>query len=627
MELERMRFDDGSIGSVLSAGSSCRRVALCACVSLSLVVAEAAFAQTRVEPTRAGGATAVSSRPAGPRAPATAAGRGAALGDGNALGGQTFQWTRTTGAGQSLGGGNLLDANTQVGSGRSNNAATPVDYNARNLLVTGNVAGGRGFRGSVGYTADTDFRGRTGSDDTFNFEAGSAYSNVVFSSSAMSRDRFLTAQGLGAFEYRRESTPIGIQQQRAAMDQPDSRMRLDRANTAMSLGRLNYDAGEDRVVATGNLGSGESVRYIVSPLRGLQTEKLSDPVVQSGLGLYEQARARQEIALGLAKPEDFSPRARAIERGMLDTQLKPAESGQAPLQDNRMFAPGYLDILKSVDTATRRKTSDETATVDRVKSDLAEVERSRREAGRLPVMEEGTESREPATRPSTEPSREREPSDLERATDRIAPGAPQGARDPLLEPTSAEGEREREREKSRGKIMSVQEMAEVLRHGQTINTLASDDRRRLGELISLGQTALKAGDYFAAERRFIQAQDYRSGNPMIEVGMAHAQLGGGTYLSATLTLRQLFMSHPELIDTRYDRALLPSGERLDSAVKRIRERIALGEDRSDYGFLLAYIGHQAGDRALVEEGLREVAGTPSLETYGELLRGIWLGGK
>lgn len=292
-----------------------------------------------------------------------------------------------------------------------------------------------------------------------------------------------------------------------------------------------------------------------------------------------------------------------------------------------MLAPGYLDILRSVDTATRRTTSDETATVDRVKSDLAEIERSRRETGRLPSAADPTERREPATRPSTEPGREREPSDLERATERIAPGAPQGARDPLLEATSAEGEREREREKSRGKIMSVQEMAEVLRHGQTINTLASDDRRRLGELIGLGQTALKAGDYFAAERRFIQAQDYRSGNPMIEVGMAHAQLGGGTYLSATLTLRQLFMAHPELIDTRYDRALLPSGERLESAVKRIRERIALGEDRSDYGFLLAYIGHQTGDRALVEEGLREVAGTPSLDTYGELLRGIWLGGK
>ncbi len=597
--------------------SSLRRpfVQLTLAVTLSLVVAEAGFAQTQIQPTRVGGATPTVSRPAGPRAPGTAAGRGSALGDGNALGSQTFQWSRTSGAGQVLGGGNLLDANTQVGSGRSNNLVVPVDYNARNLLVTGNVAGGRGFRGSVGYTADTDFRGQTGSDDTFNFEADSAYSNIVFNSSAMSRDRFLMAQGIGTFEYRRESTPMGLQQQRGAMDQPDSRLRLDRANTAMALGRLNYETGEDRTVATGTSPDGDSIRYIMSPLRGLQSERTADPVVQSGLGLYEQARARQEIAQGLAKPEDFSPRQRAVDRGMLDTQVKPTEVGEQARTESRVFAPGYLDILQSVDAATARKTSDETATVERVKSDLDALERSRRDQspdGRSSSPGTGTVDR------PTDDRRERpiEPS-----------GATTGRRDPLLEATSAEPDRELDREKIRGRIMTVEEMAEVLRHGQTITTLTTDDTRRLGELMRSGESALKAGNFFAAERRFLQAKDFRTANPMIEVGLAHAQIGGGTYLSAALTLRQLFKTHPELIDTRYDRALLPNPERLATVLTRVRERMALGEDRPTYGFVLAYIGHQIGDRALVEEGLREIAGTPSLDTSGELLRGIWLSEK
>lgn len=590
------------------------RVQLTLAVSLALIVAEAAVAQTRIQPTRVGGATptAAANRPAGPRAPATAAGRGEALGDGNALGSQTFQWSRTSGAGQVLGSGNLLDANTQVGSGRSNAPAVPVDFNARNLLVTGNVAGGRGFRGSVGYTADTDFRGRTGSDDTFSFEADSAYSNVVFSSSAIARDRFLTAQGIGTFEYRRESTPIGLQQQRVATDQPDSRLRLDRANTAMAIGRMNYDTGEDRIVANGSAPDGAPIRFIISPLRGLQSERMTDPVVQSGLGLYEQARARQEIALGLAKPEDYSPRRRAVERGMLDTQVKPDQLGDAARSETRVFAPGYLDILKSVDAAAARKTSDETATVDRVKRDLEEIERTRREG----TSGAPTEEKGPAG-VVVPPEKDGEKKDADA-------GAGRGKLDPLLEATSAEPDRELDREKIRGRIMTVDEMAEVLRHGGTITTLTTDDQRRLGELMRLGETALKQGDFFAAERRFLQAKDYRTGNPMIEVGMAHAQLGGGTYLSSALTLRQLFKSNPELIDTRYDRSLLPDSERLATVVKRIRDRMAMGEDRPSYGFLLAYIGHQTNDRALVEEGLREVAGTPSLDTYGELLRGVWL---
>lgn len=99
------------------------------------------------------------------------------------------------------------------------------------------------------------------------------------------------------------------------------------------------------------------------------------------------------------------------------------------------------------------------------------------------------------------------------------------------------------------------------------------------------------------------------------------------YLSASLSLRNLFKTHPELIDTKYDRALLPAPDRLDSALKLIRERVGAGEDRPNYGFLLAYIGHQTGDKALVEEGLGFVKGNESLDTYGALLRGIWLGGK
>lgn len=612
------------------SASTARRPALLlvAIASLTLAVAEAGFAQTQIQPNRItpSGSSTSSGRPAGPNAPGTAAGRGAALGDGNRMGGQTFQWSRTSGSGMAMGAGNRLDSNTQVGAGRSNSPTTPVDYNSRNLLVTGNVAGGRGFRGSVGYTADTDFRGKTGSDATFKFEADSAYSNVVFGSSSMSRDRFLVAQGLGAFEYRRESTPIGLQAQRIAADQPDSRMRLDRANTAMALGRLNYEAGEDRTVATGNAPSGEPIRYIVSPLRGLQTERLTDPVVKSGLGLYEQARARQEIAMGLAKPEDFAPRARAVERGMLDTQVKPTDIGEASRMQAQLFSQGYLDILKSVDTAAARKTGDEGATIDRVKRDLDEMTKPR-VPGKLDLEKLDAE-KERAEKEAKEAA-------AKQATDGVPPVEPDGATagqargkdDPLLKSTDREAEREKDREKVRGKLMTVDEMAEVLRHGKTVTTLGREDKRRVDELTALGEAALKSGDYFAAERRFLQAQDYRTGNPLIEVGMAHAQLGGGLYLSASLTLRNLMKTHPELLDTRYDRALLPAPSRLEDAVKLIRERIAAGEDRANYGFLLAYIGHQTGDKSLVEEGLKQVEGNESLDTYGALLRGIWLGTK
>ena len=591
--------------------------------SLTLAVAQAGFAQTQIQPNRIT-PSGPAGRPAGPNAPATAAGRGQSFGDGNAMGGQTFQWSRTGGSGRAMGSGNLLDSNTQVGAGRSNNPVTPVDYNARNLVVTGNVAGGRGFRGSVGYTADTDFRGTTGSDATFRFEADSAYSNIAFNSSSLSRDRFLVAQGLGAFEYRRESTPVGVDAQRTSLDQSDSRLRLDRANTAMAVGRLNYEVGEDRTVATGTGAGGEPIRYIVSPLRGLQTEQLTDPIVRSGLSLYEQARARQEIASGLAKPEDFMPRARAIERGMMDTQMKPTDVGEISRVQTQTYSQGYLDILKSVDTAAAKATGDESATIGRVKRDLDEMAQPRVPGTTDPKKLEQDRERREKEAETKQPSDTGRPDPM-RSTQLDGKGDEKVA-DPS-KATDREVDREEDREKIRGKLMTVDEMAEVLRHGKTLSTLSREDKRRVDELVRLGEAALKSGNYFAAERRFLQALDYRSGDPLIEVGMAHSQLGAGLYLSASLTLRNLLKTHPELIDTKYDRELLPAPERLAAALKLIRERVGAGEDQANYGFLLAYIGHQTADKPLMEEGLALVKGNESLDTYGALLRGVWLGGK
>ncbi|MEO0476837.1 MAG: hypothetical protein AAF085_12845, partial [Planctomycetota bacterium] len=73
--------------------------------------------------------------------------------------------------------GSAHDANQQVGSGGYNQSAARVDYRARNLLITGNVAGGRAFQGDIGYTAPGTFQGSLGSDSLFNFRRDSVFSS------------------------------------------------------------------------------------------------------------------------------------------------------------------------------------------------------------------------------------------------------------------------------------------------------------------------------------------------------------------------------------------------------------------------------------------------------------------
>ncbi len=75
--------------------------------------------------------------------------------------------------------GRALDANQQVGSGGVNRLENQVDYQARNNLITGNVAGGFEFRDSVGYTTPGGFRDGLGSDDLFRFRAQSLPSSTA----------------------------------------------------------------------------------------------------------------------------------------------------------------------------------------------------------------------------------------------------------------------------------------------------------------------------------------------------------------------------------------------------------------------------------------------------------------
>ena len=172
--------------------------------------------------------------------------------------------------------------------------------------------------------------------------------------------------------------------------------------------------------------------------------------------------------------------------------------------------------------------------------------------------------------------------------------------------------------------LSIPELARILRHGKHVDELAAGDRMRVDELVRQGEAKLRAGEYFSAEELFMQSQMIAAENPFAEAGIANAQLGAGLYLSASLTLRNLFATNPELIDTTYDRALLPSDVRMDTAVKSLRERIALRADAAEYGLTLAYIGKQLGQPAIIREGLAEITGNPQRDTIRELLTEIWL---
>ncbi|MGA1518262.1 MAG: hypothetical protein ACO396_10870, partial [Phycisphaerales bacterium] len=175
------------------------------------------------------------------------------------------------------------------------------------------------------------------------------------------------------------------------------------------------------------------------------------------------------------------------------------------------------------------------------------------------------------------------------------------------------------------RTLSIEEMAEILRHGRLVESLTEGERNRVRELIEEGQKLVAKGDYFKAERRFESALRMQPDHPMATAGLASAQIGAGLYLSAGLTLRKLFTDYPEMIDTRYAEGILPSRERLEAVAEVCRNRMNMGRDAAGYGLVLAFIGHQLDLQTLVEEGLLPMRQDEATESLAAVLRAVWLG--
>jgi hypothetical protein len=157
-----------------------------------------------------------------------------------------------------------------------------------------------------------------------------------------------------------------------------------------------------------------------------------------------------------------------------------------------------------------------------------------------------------------------------------------------------------------------------------IASLAGDNSSQFAEHVRRAEAALAEERYFDAESWFDVSLYYTPGHPLATAGRVHAQIGAGKYRSAALSLRRLFESHPELINSRYASNLLPTPQRLEAAI------VELGEMRDQPGatieadLLLAYLGHLTNQRELVQKSLDGLERTQPDGPLTKVLRTVWL---
>ncbi len=479
----------------------------------------------------------------------------------------------------------------------------------RNALVTGQIGGGKAFRGSVGYAAPTDFRGATAGDSTFAFRRDSMSSKTVTSS----------VRGTDSLRYQYTFSTGNARSLDRLTDKP-----ID-----ASISGASSDNAERRGLVTPDQGALRSTS-LYSANRDLRPAFVGYRQAQGGVETIAASSLLgvKYIPAAETKRERPANSAAAGSAAAISAQATPANyrsayEGVKTKLD--LFAGATKPTKPATETPTEPTKPVEPANPDPTAlptpGDAAVDQPQKPEwRSRLDELSERFGSTE--VKASTP-----DDADLMHATDRkpteYVPGSWRNAvknRDDARDQPKLEID-----ERTLGIIRAAGGTLGKLGFGEGI----IDDPFELH--MRQGQRLLQDGVYFSAEERFSRALSYKAGDPMAMVGRIHAQIGAGLHVSAALNLQELLINHPELIAVRYIGGSIPSVPRLKTQADSLRERLddarRMGvELNRETALLLAYVGYQAELTADIAPSLDayERGGSTAEQNLAVVLREIWL---
>ncbi|MFN3166711.1 MAG: hypothetical protein ACE37H_06565 [Phycisphaeraceae bacterium] len=561
--------------------------------------------------------------------------------------------------------GSAHDANQQVGSGGYNRPAEQVDYRARNLLITGNVGGGRAFQGEVGYTAPGEFQGTLGSDTLFNFRRDSIYSSIGLGG--------LQARGFGdQVIVTRPTTAVpgyqvgnGYNLANRSTYDPRSGVLTFRQDSGALVSVTGISDPQRFSPGVSSLGLVQTPQGLVSidasPLTGIRYNPLDANTPRR----LVPDRDRVDITPtdpGPLDPRDVDPRDVDPDRSItpdrrIEGQRDPnaidrdAENPFNPPEDPLSVTLGMqVQSAMQLQLAGRVDNNIPNAQAQLIRDTLfAQAERNQpgqpNEAPKPPENPYDKVIADILAQSRGEPV---EPGDAP------APGSEDKPRwQQILEsPDAALAEAKRKSRETavrislgmvdeNGNVDFDQELPTIDPDSELgklldeldydlprVQSLAGIDENRINTLLTRGEQELKAGRYTLAEGVYRQVLRETGEQPLAKAGLVHSQMGAGMIRSAAFNLRGLFSDHPELIALRYDEKLLPDNDRLRWLQTRLINQINDETTGSEPGLILAYLGYQMGPdaKSLVEFGLNVAETAAPRDPLMPILRRIWLEG-
>jgi hypothetical protein len=509
--------------------------------------------------------------------------------------------------------GNVLDANNRIGSGGINAPVNrPVPGALGNAIVTGNVTGGRQFRGPVPYTDPGAFRGNISGVQMDSFIRGS--SGVPLGVQNLNNNAQAVQSFFGAS--RGVAPPTGYVQQGFSGGFVPSAVSGPQPNDLRLNVPIDYSvspmlARPGQLVLPGPVDptGGKSSVLTASPLYGVRQWDPSSPTHSDSLTDLFADRPR-----GLDAEVLRQMRSELVPKGAAETTSTPgqpqpvdASVANAALPNEPLVGPEqqstqYADLKSRLEQF-------------RIKGPADQAPRGPRPDFLPPEQA--------SPRPSERPT---EPSAPDPAPGLNDPGAP---RDPAAPPAGV------------GSPLSPDAGAPKADPVGPSRTFGPGDLNRprpvlikslatgiqaqgLAELMTAAETALKEGKFTQAIDLYDSAEQVAPNNPLILLGRAHAELGASYYARAEQHLRQAFTADQALLMAQYDLREQLGDERLQFLVNDLKEIASRDKREARAVFLLAYIDYNTGNERLAAARLAMAEQrTGGSDPLVKLLRDHW----
>ncbi len=497
--------------------------------------------------------------------------------------------------------GHALDANNRIGSGGYNRGGDVPYRVSGNEVVTGNVTGGREFRGPVGYTDPTAFRGPTVGNSSDRFVRDSSGSPNSFAPTAdLTRPMPYYGSSRAApppAGFTREGFNGGyIPAPVVANRQPgDSRLGVVNnatPNVTPMPGELYMPGPVDPstqsptyLTASPLYGvrrwsvDSESDRYFMSNFTNF-APRANGELDDSALDRYRQELNQSVIRPGASDQTDpNSPDATKDTRPQPLTDGRPLGAGpenpnKQPLpgqfsnpaynptadtgqgQRNRLLIPPkdqstqYAELQRRLERSNQDKPLND-AEANRQYQELARAQKQPPDkAGENPLAERPKPATPDSGAPMAPTGRPATPSDQAR------PEHPA----PIIIESLAKG-------------IAAKGLA----------TLLQDAESLMGE-----------GKFAAALDKYDTAQQVAPNNPMILLGRANAEIGAGYYTRAESHIREAILTDPAILVGQYDLRKFIGDKRLQDVVTELKEIARTEQTQPTAVFLLSWIAYNTG---------------------------------